>query len=128
MTIQAHVFNTLAWAVQDTPGMHDTIHPEGTMHICQAEYTHLEGMREFYHAIGVLPTSEVADIALIRSHVAYHLGSQKAMQAHIKASRGHSYRVSLYGLSTRPSDYQVVRIRDYYDHRNGVTGIVSVTV
>ena len=93
-------------------------------HICQSQYANLASMREFYSATNMLPTSEVADIALIRSHIAYHAGSKRAEQANIRASRGHSYRVFLYG---RPSDKgTVVKIVDHFDHRHGVTGLFSV--
>ena len=93
-------------------------------HICQSQYTNLASMREFYSATNMLPTSEVADIALIRSHIAYHAGSKRAEQTNIRASRGHSYRVFLYG---GPSDKgTVVKIVDHFDHRHGVTGLFSV--
>ena len=95
-------------------------------HICQPQYASLPGMKEFYRATNMLPTSEVADMALIRSHIAYHAGEQFSSKALISASRGHSYRVKLYG------DYKdrgvVVRIVNYYDHRNGVTGLFSVLI
>lgn len=93
-------------------------------HICQSQYANLASMREFYSATNMLPTSEVADIALIRSHIAYHAGSKKAEQANIRASRGHSYRVFLYG---GPFDKGViVKIVNHFDHRHGVTGLFSV--
>lgn len=93
-------------------------------HICQEEYAHLASMKEFYSANHMLATSEEADISLIRSHIAYHAGVQRAKQAIIKPARGHSYRVRLYGMG----DGVIVRISDHYDHRNGVTGLFSVTV
>lgn len=82
-------------------------------HICQAQYCGLGGMRNFYSALSLIPTSTNADTALIRSHIAYHSGSAAADRAVIKPSRGHSYRVN--------KDV-IVRITDHYDHRNGVTG------
>lgn len=92
-------------------------------HICQEEYAHLASMKEFYKVNHMLATSEEADIALIRSHIAYHAGAQRAKQATIKPSRGHSFRVRLYGMG---DDGVIARITDHYDHRNGVTGLFSV--
>jgi hypothetical protein len=89
-------------------------------HICQDGFSALNGMREFYNVIGVLPTSENADITLIRSHIAYWGGSIKAEKASIKPSRGYSYRVAMYGKHDR--DDIIVKIADYYDHRDGVVG------
>jgi len=82
-------------------------------HICQGQYWNLPNMREFYRANNVIPTSENADVMLIRSHIAYWSGNDAANRAVIKPSRGHSYRVN--------KDC-IVRIRDYYDHRDGITG------
>jgi hypothetical protein len=52
-------------------------------HICQTQFGMLPSMKEFYHVAGMLATSNVADIALIRSHIAYWSGSQKAEKASI---------------------------------------------
>jgi len=82
-----------------------------TRNICQSEFSMLNGMREFYQLCGMIATSEVATVALIRSYIAYHRGQREALRATIKPSRGHSYRVN--GDS-------IVRIVDYFDHRNGV--------
>ena len=89
-------------------------------HICMAGFTHLDGMKSFYDLVGVIPTSEIADVALIRSHIAYWAGAKKAEAASIRASRGHSYRVAMWGHHDH-SDL-IVRIVDHYDHREGVTG------
>lgn len=78
----------------------------------------LGDMRAFYDANGMLATSTNADIALIRSHLAYWQGSRLAEQASIRPSRGHSYRVARYGR--HDSSDQIARIVDYYDHRDGV--------
>lgn len=84
-------------------------------HLLDAPGVH--SMAEFYKAFGIYATSDVGSIALIRSHIAYHTGRQCAATAKIKPSRGHSYRVTTeYGQSL------VVRITDYYDHRDGVHG------
>ena len=80
--------------------------------------TYLPDMRAFYDNYGMLPTSENADIALIRSHLAYWQGSTRAEFASIKRSRGNSYRIAFYGKHDK-RDY-VARIVDYYDHRDGV--------
>lgn len=95
-------------------------------HICQDMFNGAGDMRAFYKILGVYPTSAVGDEILIRSHIAYHAGSVRAGQALVKVSRGHSYKVSLYGHTTRKQDWQIVRIKDYYDHRNGVIGLFSV--
>lgn len=73
----------------------------------------IHDMRSFYADCGMLATSTNADIALIRSHIAYWSGHNEADRAVIKPSRGHSYRVN--------KDV-IVRIVDHYDHREGVTG------
>ena len=92
-------------------------------HICQPSYASLASMKEFYMATNMLPTSDVANTALIRSHVAYHAGSVVAERAVITPSRGHSYRVRLYGdIRDRGT---IARITDHYNHRNGVTGLFS---
>jgi hypothetical protein len=89
-------------------------------HICQSAYMNCNGMRDFYNRAGMLPTSENADIALIRSHIAYHAGQDRAERAVIKPSRGHSYSVRTSALK---GAYKIiVRITDYYDHRAGVHG------
>lgn len=93
------------------------------IHTCQEGYRHLAGMREFYHAAGMIATSDVATIALIRSYIAYHVGNAAAERASIKPSRGHSYRVAWYGKHGK--DDQIVKIRDYYDHRAGVLGLYT---
>lgn len=92
----------------------------GNLHICQERFASLPSMREFYPLIEALPTSENADRALIRSHIAYWSGSMKAEKASIKASRGHSYRVAMYGKHDKGDI--IVKISDYYDHRDGVLG------
>lgn len=75
-------------------------------------------MREYYNAAGLIPTSTNADIALIRSWIAYWQGESAADRASIRPSRGHSYRIALYGR--HDAEDTIVRISDYYDHRNGV--------
>jgi hypothetical protein len=85
-------------------------------HICQHEHASLPDMRALYAKLSVLPTSMNADVILIRSHVAYWSGLNIAERATIKPSRGHSYRVKSNGVD------RIVRIKDYYDHRNGITG------
>lgn len=82
-------------------------------HICQPAYRHLPGMREFYREVRTIATSENADVMLIRSHIAYWSGTGTAERSVINPSRGHSYRVN---------GDTIVRIRDHYDHREGVTG------
>jgi hypothetical protein len=89
-----------------------------TAHICKPEFCHLPGMREFYQAVGTIPTSENADTALIRSHIAYWSGAKMAESAIITPSRGHSYRVKM----DRDFKGYIVKIVDHYDHRDGVTG------
>jgi hypothetical protein len=89
------------------------------VHICQDSYRGLGGMKDFYGAIGAIATSIVADVALIRSYLAYHRGSKLAEGAAIKPSRGHSYRIALYGKHDKHD--LVARITDHYDHREGVT-------
>jgi hypothetical protein len=92
-------------------------------HICQPAYRHLNGMREFYSVLQCYPTSTNGDIALIRSHIAYHSSSAAAERAVIKPSRGHTYRVH---ASARKGSYSlIVRITDPYDHRAGVHGWTS---
>lgn len=86
------------------------------LHLLDNDYG-AHDMRQFYDAAGLIPTSHVADVALIRSHLAYHAG-YSAGKTEIHASRGHSYRFDLDG------ERIVVRITDYYDHRNGVVGYV----
>lgn len=90
-------------------------------HICLPQYAQMN-MHEFYRAIAAIPTSDYANVALIRSHIAYHAGQKMAERALIKPSRGHSYRVSLHG---RNDDWKIVKIIDHYDHRDGVTGLFS---
>lgn len=85
-------------------------------------------MKEWYALAHVMPTSEVGDIALIRSHIHYHAGENRARQADIRPTRGHKYKVSLYGRPSRKDDYHVVSITDYLDHRHGIVGIFSITV
>jgi hypothetical protein len=85
-------------------------------------------MEAFYTEIKAIATSKVADIALIRSHIAYHAGNKQAEQASIQPSRGHSYKVNLYGKPHRKQDWKKVTISDYYDHRTGVHGIFSESV
>lgn len=87
-------------------------------HLCQPEYRHFD-MREFYRAINAIPTSTVADTALIRSHIAYWSSTDQADRATIAPSRGHSYRVN---------KTVIVNITDHYDHRYGVTGWNTVGV
>ncbi len=85
-------------------------------HICQDKHLGVGGMRSLYERLSMIPTSPNADAVLIRSHIAYHSGSVKAERATIAPSRGHSYRVN---------GDTIVRIVNYYDHRNGVTGWVQ---
>ena len=75
-------------------------------------------IRTAYDRCNYMPTSERADIYLIRSHIAYWCGHLAADRAVIHASRGHSYRIDLNG--TR----YIVRIVDYYDHRQGIVGMM----
>lgn len=87
--------------------------------ICQTiQSTTCFDMREYYHAAGLLATSTNADIALIRSWIAYWQGEAKADRASIRTSRGHSYRIAYYGRHDAGDTF--VTISDYYDHRNGV--------
>ena len=95
-------------------------------YICQPQYRGLNSMKEFYSVTNMLPTSDVANIALIRSHIAYHAGQQVAERAIITPSRGHSYRVRLYATGTDKGT--IAKISDHYDHRNGVIGLFSVMV
>jgi hypothetical protein len=80
-------------------------------------------MRDYYASENVYATSDNGNAALIRSHIAYHCGEKFAQQARISSSRGHSYRVNLYG--GRGADDKIVHISDHYDHRDGVHGLVS---
>ena len=80
-------------------------------------------MREFYSAVGIYPTSDNGNIALVRSHVAYHCGNQKAERAVIKPSRGYTMRVNLYGKFDKASDI-ILTIVDEYDHRSGIKGLI----
>lgn len=78
-------------------------------------------MRGAYDREHILPTSEHADIFLIRSHIAYWAGRLEAARATIKPSRGHSYSITIYGQRS------IVRIADHYDHRAGVVGYTDTT-
>ena len=89
-------------------------------------YPDAHSMQEFYAAANLIPTSERADIALIRSHIMYHAGEKFAKRAFIAPSRGHSYKVDLYGM--RAKDMKIVKILDENDHRNGVIGLFSEEV
>lgn len=89
-------------------------------HLLQDKFLGCQDMRGFYDRAGMLPTSTNADIALIRSHIAYWSGAQKAERASIKRSRGHSYRVAMWGPHDKSDT--IAKIRDYYDHRDGVVG------
>lgn len=80
-----------------------------------------DGMRGLYNRLGLIATSEIADIVLIRSHIAYHAGHKEAARARILPSRGHSYRIH----GTYTADKIIVRIRDYYNHREGVVGFAT---
>ena len=94
-------------------------------HICEPHFCGLASMREMYEACKVYPTSTNGDIMLIRSHIAYWQGKERAERAVIKPSRGHSYTVR---TSALPGAYKViVRISDYYDHRNGVHEVFNST-
>jgi len=87
---------------------------ENAPHLCLPEYRALPGgMKELYAALGLLATSENADTVLIRSHIAYWSGDKAAEAAVIKPSRGHSYRIN---------GAVLVRITDYFDHRDGIVG------
>jgi hypothetical protein len=89
-------------------------------HICLPGYADVPDVRVFYDRAGLIPTSTNADIALIRSHIAYWFGTSEADRAVIAPSRGHSYRVRrVRGLIGDA----IVRITDHYDHREGVTGL-----
>ena len=90
-------------------------------------YPDAHSMQEFYAAANLIPTSERADIALIRSHIMYHAGEKFAKRAFIAPSRGHSYKVDLYG-DMKAKDMKIVKILDENDHRNGVTGLFSEEV
>ncbi len=79
-------------------------------------------MEAAYSRHRLLATSTYADIYLIRTHIAYHLGFAEANRARITSSRGHSYRVR--GLWLGNPKGEVVRISDHYDHRDGVVGLV----
>lgn len=85
-------------------------------HLLQDEFRDVKDMRGLYDKLGMIPTSENADIVLIRSHVAYVAGQTEAARCTIKPSRGHSYRIGSFG-----QDY-IVRIADHYDYRTGVIG------
>lgn len=91
-------------------------------HLLQEQFLGCQDMRGFYDRAGMLATSTNADIALIRSHIAYWSGAQKAERASIKASRGHSYRVAVWGKHDQSDS--IVTIRDHFDHRDGVVGYV----
>jgi hypothetical protein len=93
-------------------------------HICMSEYSMLPSMKEFYSLLNMLPTSTAADTVLIRSHIAYWSGHAKADRASIKPSRGCSYRIALYGKHDKHDT--IVKIRDYYDHREGVVGYYAI--
>ncbi len=69
------------------------------IHLCQDGYRSLNGIRELYDCLGMLPTSINADTVLIRSHVAYWSGHRAAESAKIAPSRVHSYRVQAMGLN-----------------------------
>jgi hypothetical protein len=87
-------------------------------HLCLPEFMGVPGgMRGLYDRLEMLPTSENADVVLIRSHIAYWAGNTAAARAVIWASRGHTYKVS--GVDYRTF---VVRVVNPYDHRDGVTG------
>lgn len=88
------------------------------LHICQPEFRMLNGMKEFYEKNSMIATSDVATIALIRSHIAYWSGSKLADLMEIKPSRGHSYKIRERGVK----NWEILKITDYFDHRNGVTG------
>ena len=88
-------------------------------HICQANHAHLASMKELYAKLLILPTSEVADCVLIRSHVAYHAGQAVAARVKISPSRGHSYKIEEGWRKI------IVRITDPYDHRQGVAGYIQ---
>jgi hypothetical protein len=92
---------------------------DGRPDLSQVLTSTCEDMRAFYSALHLLPTSEAADCVLIRSHIAYHAGAMDAERAEIKASRGHSYKVS------DSRGVHVVRILDHFDHRTGVVGWAS---
>lgn len=87
---------------------------EAFEHLLRDAHLGVGTMRALYARLSILPTSTVADTVLIRSWLAYHRGSKAAERATIAASRGHSYRIDTPGLR------EIVRISDYYDHRDGV--------
>lgn len=80
------------------------------------QHPSLDGIDSLYRMAQLIPTSTAADTVLIRSHIAYWSGHNEASKATIRPSRGHSYRVAANGWD------RIVRITDYHDHRNGVTG------
>ena len=80
----------------------------------------IHDMESFYGAIRVCATSEIGDIACIRSHIAYWCGQDAASRAAIRPSRGHGYRVARCGK--HGTDDLIVRVPDPYDHRDGVQG------
>ena len=87
-------------------------------HLCNTP--HLGTMREFYSAMSMYPTSDVGDVALVRSHIAYWAGEAMAQRCSIRRSRGHSLRVAPHGEHGKGDI--IVRIVDHFDHRNGVVG------
>ena len=89
--------------------------------------TTLGTMKELYEQEKAYPSSDVGNELLIRSHIHYHAGQKFAERAVIKPSRGHSYKVGLYG-ENRSKDMKTLKITDYYDHRNGVTGLFSCQI
>ena len=93
-----------------------------TTHLLNYPDATVQDMKAFYAAAAMYPTSTNGDVALIRSHIAYHCGQVRAERASIKPSRGHSYRVAMYGEHDKHDT--IVRISDHYDHRNGVVGII----
>ena len=60
-----------------------------------------------------IPSSDHYDAGLITWHVLYWTGKKPE---HLARSRGHSYKFGLFGAA------YVVRVTDYNDHREGVSG------
>lgn len=87
-------------------------------HICQKENSACNGMKEFYSKAHIIPTSTAGDTLLIRSHIAYWSGAKTAEAALIAPSRGNSYKVN----GTIHGDKIILKIVDYYDHREGIVG------
>lgn len=100
------------------PYLRDSTNLLVPVHICQPEFRDSANMGQFYERAKLVPHTEFADVALIRSHIAYWSTTFEAEGLTIKRERGRAYRVK--DADGRVN--RVLRIFDYYDHRNGVTG------